>query len=119
MGVWGTELFDDDLALDIKADCEASIENGDDTGSVASSLRLSYLSDGDPFDDRPVVVMVLASLLLDRGIRAHPILVEALDIVRIQDGLERWRLEASPEDVEQRRRVYDHLLARLTEAGIA
>jgi len=38
MGRWGNSFFDDDLALDIKAEFDQAVENGGDPATVAAGL---------------------------------------------------------------------------------
>ena len=63
-------------------------------------------------DDAPILVLALASLLLDHGVRDHPILRQAGEVTAAGAGLERWR-EAGPAALAERQRIYDRLAARL------
>ena len=116
MGAWGAGIFDDDTALDVRGIFEESLAEGS-TPVRATELALEEFGEclEDP-DDGPVVVLAIASLLLERGVANHPIQAAAIDLLKSGEGLERWA-EAGPESLAERRAVYADLLGKLQSAG--
>src|SRR5262249_36312355 len=64
-------------------------------------------------DDGPIIVLALASLLLDEGVTAHPLLTQASEIIVGGAGLERWA-NAGAAAFAARRQVYERLRRRLS-----
>jgi Domain of unknown function (DUF4259) len=112
MGSWGTGLFEDDTALDARGAFEDARKAGLTPAQAAEQALKEMAEELDDEDDGPVVVLALGSLLLDHGVRDHPLLQQAREVIGGGAGLERWE-EAGPEALAERRAVYQILAERL------
>ena len=116
MSTWGADLFDEDVALDTRDMFREAVEAGLDPRRAAAQVLGDWGEAAEEPDDGPVIRLALAVLLLDAGVRAHPILDEAREVLRAGAGLERWA-EGGEAVLKERRAVYDQLAARLDAAG--
>jgi hypothetical protein len=114
MGTWGTGIFDDDLALDLRGEFEDLTAGGSTPGQAADRILRDYEDDLEDMDEGPVILVALASLLLDAGVTDHPLYERARTALESGAGLERWE-EAGEKDLAGRKAVYESLLARLPD----
>ena len=114
MGTWGTGLYQDDLALDMKdyylylsgKECSSSNE------SIGRVLREAFSEViGDP-DDEPVYWLVLADLQLKTGCIDEDVKQRALAYIRDGTDLQRWS-ECSEKTIEKRKQVLETLEKKL------
>jgi hypothetical protein len=112
MGTRGAGLFEDDIAVEIREAFQAEIDDGLSPMKAAGRVLEEWAEAADDEDDGPVIHLALASLLLDLGVRQHPVLEEARAILEQEAGLERWQ-EAGETSLAGRREVYQQLLARM------
>jgi hypothetical protein len=112
LGTWGSGIFEDDLALDVRDAFEGAVERGQGPEGAAEEVLHEFEDSANDMDEGPVVFLALASLLLDNGVHDHPIISKAREIIASRAGLERWE-EAGEADLLERRHVYEQLRARL------
>jgi hypothetical protein len=112
VGTWGTGLFDDDVAADARSSFEEAIRSGQSPDRAAALVLEELEEEAKDPDDAPVLTLALASLLLDSGVRDHPLFDAAREIIESGEGLERWE-EAGEAALAQRRAVYGQLAERL------
>ena len=66
MGAWGTGLFDDDLANDMRDLRDDTIAQGSSATEASAAIRDNFEQDcAEDYDDAPVFWLVLASLQQD------------------------------------------------------
>lgn len=112
MGTWGTGIFDDDVALDVRGSFEDALAEGLDIGEATQRVRVEYKDQLDDMDDGPVICLALAALQLEHGALQEEVRREALATIGQERGFGRW--EETDEDTRaQRRRVLDELATRL------
>lgn len=117
MGAHGTELFDDDVAMDVQAIFEEALENGMSVGAATEQVLDEYEEYLEDTDDGPIVWLALAALQLERDALQPRVRREALAAIESEEDMERW--EESGEDLHaERRRVLDELKARLEAAPV-
>jgi hypothetical protein len=90
MGSWGSGIFDDDLALDIRAAFEREIESGADVPTATHKVLQQFASAAKDSDDSPVVYLALAALQLELGALQPEIRTKALHIIRTGKGWIGW-----------------------------
>jgi hypothetical protein len=114
LGAWGTALFSDDVACDVRDAYKDLITDGTDDAEATRQV-LSQWSDtltDDP-DDAVVVWLALAVTQSRLG-RLEPGVAErALQIIDAGGDLERWA-EEGPNKVAQRQSALDKARAQLT-----
>jgi len=108
VGAWGYQIFEDDVALDVRGDFEEAIASGASPERATRLILQKYGEQLDDEDDRPVIYLALASLELERGRVTDPIRTEALKIIDRGEGLARWE-EAGEEALVERKKVLQAL----------
>lgn len=112
MGTWGSGLFEDDLAIDIRSSFASAVESGTMPGSAAQIVLREYNESISDSDEAPVVYLSLASLLLDSGVCEHAAISRAARIIEDRVGLDRWR-EVGGTALAEREAVYQDLRSRI------
>lgn len=113
MGTWGTGVFDDDVALDLRDIFEDALARGSTPVQAADAALREMGEDAmEDSDDGPVIVFALTSVLLDRGLTRHPLFERARQMLDSGEGLERWE-EAEETNLRARREECAKLSARL------
>lgn len=112
MGAWGTGVFEDDVAADVRGEWEDAIESGssvpDATAALIDGLGADFIPDQD---DGPVFWIALAALQLEAAEITPEVAARAVEA--IPANLSRWREEATEEDVSARERVLSELQHRI------
>jgi Domain of unknown function (DUF4259) len=112
VGAWGTGIFEDDVAADIRGEWEEAVGSGssaaDATAAMIEGLGADFIPDED---DGPVFWIALAALRLEAGQVAPDVAARAVE--SIPANLARWRGEATDEDFEAREQVLRELEQRL------
>jgi hypothetical protein len=112
MGAWGTGIFDDDLAADMRLEWSHSVAAGGSPADATAALIDGLGTDvrDDP-DDGPVFWIALAALQVEAGALDEGVASQARD--SFPPNLARWRNESTPEDAAERERVLGELNERL------
>jgi len=96
MGAWGTGLYQDDTACDVKESIKDRLIYGDEEGKRYTKEELieSILEEYEDYmqldDDRAIVILVLADILWKNGMLTDNLKMEALKIIENKTDLERW-----------------------------
>ncbi len=118
MGAHGVEIFDDDVAMDVRATFEEALERGASVRTATRRVLDEYEEYFDDMDDGPIVWLALAAVQLEHGALQPRVRREALAVIATGDTLARW--EDAGEDVAaERRQVLATLKARLEAAPTA
>lgn len=113
MGAWGTGLYSDDFALDVKSDLLDAINSGKSYREAFEELKETYVDntyEGDP--DIPVFWLVCADILWKKGRLDDDIKQTALAYIDDSTDVERWNLE-SPALGKKRKAVLEKLKLKL------
>ena len=114
MGAWGYEIFEDDVACDVKDEFEELCESG--LSPLESTLRLlseyDYLLDEKEDDEYPIFYLVIASLQLQHSCLQEDVRNETLFIIENEIGLDVWK-EAGLDEYEGRKKVLSRLKVQL------
>jgi hypothetical protein len=112
MGAWGTGIFEDDVAADVRGAWEDAVASGwsvsDATATLIDGLGADFISDDD---DGPVFWIALAALQLEAAEVTPDVAAQAVEA--IPANLSRWREESTEEDFAARERVLGELEQRL------
>jgi hypothetical protein len=110
MGTWGTALFSDDTACDVRDDYIEILGDGL-TGSEATERLLAQWSDSlKDQDEAPVFWLALAATQWRYGRLESRVRQEAINVIDKGTDLARWK--SSP-DYRKRRAVLEKLRAKL------
>ena len=113
MGAWGTGLYSDDFALDVKSEFLDAINSGKPYREAFEELKKTYVDNtynDDP--DIPVFWFVCADILWKKGRLDEDIKQTALAYIESNSDVERWNLESSALG-KKRKTVLEKLKAKL------
>ncbi len=113
MGTWGTGIFEDDTALDIKGTFEDSLADGLSVDAATQRVLVEYSEAFEDYDEASVSWLALASTQLEHEVLQPEIRDKALAVIEDNSDLRRWEESASAEDLGQRGQVLEDLKARL------
>lgn len=112
MGVWGTGIMDDDLALDIKAEFEDAVNEGLGVPQATARILEAFLDVSQDEDEGPILYLALAQLQLEKNHLLPEVKNQALQIIKNGIGLERWE-EAGNTTLKERKAELNALRDRL------
>ena len=112
MGTWGTGIFQDDVALDIKDSYTERVRKGEDGERVTADLIAEYQSEFDEPDTKAVFWLALADTQWKLGRLEPEVKERALQCIRDGSELERWK-SATAADYRARKRALSALEERL------
>lgn len=111
MGTWGTKLYEDDLAEDIKYQYEELIKEGKKSKEVVDDMYTIYKEEMEDTDEKTVFWIVLADILCRNKNLTDFVKEKALK--GIDENLKIWKKEANKEDYEERKKELERLRKRL------
>jgi len=116
MGTWGVGLFDNDLAADMRGDWEEALADRRSYDEAMKLLIDKYADDcADDEEDGPVFWFAIATLELDARGEVNDYSRDCA-LAAMDADLQRWRLEGSPEDSQDREQILTALAERLNRA---
>lgn len=115
MGSWGTGIFDDDLAVDVRSDFEELVEeDGLDIAVATRKILRKYQIELEDEDSAPIIYLALAALQLEYDEVLPEIRERVLEIIEEDQGLSLW--EEEDEDLLlERKEVLNELKAELLD----
>lgn len=115
MGAWGTGIFDDDLAMDVREDFEELVdEEGLDIAIATKNILKKYRDELEDEDNEAVIYLALAALQLEYDEVLPDIRDRALEIIEEGQGLNLW--DDDDEDLlAERREVLEELKSDLLD----
>jgi hypothetical protein len=90
MGTWGTGLFSDDLAADLRGDYRDLIGDGLPGPEATSRLIAEYASELRDLDSAPVFWLALAATQVRCGRLEDRVRDRAIEVIDAGDDLRRW-----------------------------
>lgn len=112
MGVWGTGIFDDDLAMDIQGEFEEALDEGLNVKEATQRILEDFEDVLEDEDEGPLVYLVLAALQLEQGELQPEIRQKVLKIIESGQGLPRWE-EAGKEELAERKQMLEEFKVKL------
>lgn len=112
MGTWGVSIFDDDLAMDIKAEFDDAIQNGLTVMEATGQVLVAFEDELEDEDEGPIIYLVLAVLQVALGDVQKDIRQKALEIIECEHGLDRWK-DAGETELSERVRELNKLKGML------
>lgn len=114
MGAWGTGLFSDDVACDIRAEFRALCGQGCTVPKATRQILEHWREAVEDEEDGPVIWLALGSLQWDRGALQPLVKKKALRIIDRGEDLKRWEADGDTRNLRQREKVLQKLRAKLT-----
>ncbi|WP_102401612.1 DUF4259 domain-containing protein [Haloimpatiens massiliensis] len=68
MGTWDMQVFEDDLAMDIKDSFEELIEEGETVETAIENILEEFEDCLEDFDDGVTTILALATIAIERGV---------------------------------------------------
>ena len=115
LGTWGSGIFDDDVALDVRGLFEEKIGEGASVEDATQAVLQEFDSALEHMDDDPVIHLAIAALQLEQGRLLAATRQEALRVIDEGRNLARWE-EAGLESLDERKRVLSGFKASLLSA---
>ena len=112
MGVWGTAIFQDDTASDIREEYKDHLGNGLAGPEATKRILAEYKSSLDDPHEAPVVWIALAAVQWKHGRLEPDTLTQALHAIASGSDLARW--ESNARDLAKRRVVLEKLRVQIT-----
>ena len=103
MGTWGTRIYEDDTALDLRADFLDGVHSGEGVGALETRLLDEYTENDAP-EIKDVALLALACAELESGTLSDKIKAAALEVITSGRQYEHWKQEASAADAGRRKR---------------
>ena len=107
MGTWGTDIFSDDLASDVRDDYLQLLEDGLPDDQITNQLLCEFADAVIDSEDGPVFWLALSATQLEFGRLEDRVKQKALQIIEEETDLQRW--DEFPEDRLKRRQVLHKL----------
>lgn len=111
MGTWGTAIFSDDTASDIKNDFIDKIAIGKSPASATEEIIAEYNDTVMDDNESSVFWLALSATQWTLGRLQEKVKQRALDIINGGQDLKRW--EEDPKQLVQRKKVLEKLKAQL------
>lgn len=112
MGVWGTAIFSDDTACDIRDEYSALLISGISDEEAEEALLKGYESLNGTWDE-PVVWLALAFCEWKKGRLSERVKKRAIEIIDSGEDLQHWKESSSAKECRQREKELQKLKTRL------
>ncbi len=104
MGTWGTRLYDDDVALDVKETYQMKLEEGKNKEQALNEILTEFDWAMDDEIDSEIFWIALADTLLTSNNLSYWIRNKALDEIKKGKSLAIWKEQATKQEYEARNR---------------
>ncbi|URZ04119.1 DUF4259 domain-containing protein [Clostridium felsineum] len=88
MGTFGSEIFEDDLALDIKYSFEEMLNSEVEINELIDNVMLEFEDSFEDFDEAMTAVLALATLVVENGFKSQKLKNELDKVVEESEYLE-------------------------------
>lgn len=113
MGAWGTAVFSDDFALDIKGDYYAMLMAGQTDGQAEGNIIEKYYNECKGTEDEPIFWFALALSQLKKGRLSEYVKNKAILFIDNGKDLERWNTPNNEKNYKKRIKELEKLKERL------
>ena len=115
MGTWGTALYSNDTASDVRDLCKEiyPLVSSEDAQNIIFEEYAELLETDTIDNEYASFWYALADQQWQRGILSETVRSKAIELLTIHAGIENWTESASKRDLEKRIRVLDTLLEKL------
>ena len=110
MGTWGTAIYSDDLAADLRADLRDLVGDGLSIDEAVQRLSTEYSSSLEDRDEAPVFWLAVANTAWNLGQPHEHASREALRVIEAGEDLRRWN---DAKDRRKRARVLEKIAENL------
>ena len=112
MGTWGTKLYENDLALDLKEEYIEKLKKGIENKEALEQIKQEYKEEIEDNDEETVFWMVLADTMWNLGKMTDEVKNKALQ--SIEKDLKKWKQESeNSKDIVKREKELEKLKNKL------
>lgn len=111
MGTWGTKLYEDDIAIDVKEEYTEKLKNGLKNEEALEQIIDEYKSTIEDSDEAPVFWLALADTMWKLGRLTEKVKKEAKKNIKL--NLKNWKQEVSKEEYKKRETELQKLMEKL------
>ena len=112
MGIWGTKLYENDLALDLKEEYIEKLKSGIENKEALEQIKQEYKEEIEDNDEETVFWMVLADTMWNLGKMTDEVKNKALQ--SIKKDLKKWEQESeNSKDIVKREKELEKLKNKL------
>ena len=108
MGTWGTQIFDDDIALDVRGAFRELLAKNKDITTIEQAIEKEFIIDGDT-DGNDTVLLALCCAELETGTLTETTSSKTLEVIESGRNYEFWRHETSLPDANARKQELDQI----------
>jgi len=103
MGTWGTRIYEDDIALDLRGDFLERHHDGETVETIEAAIKEEYIEDDVP-EVTDVVLLALACVELETATLTKETKQAALEVIESGRQYKHWQDETSPAEAGRRKR---------------
>ena len=111
MGTWGTAIFSDDFASDLRQEFRELLAETQDVAEVVRKLEIAHEHSLKDFDEKPIFWLSLAATAWKLGRLDENLKQRAMEIIEDGSDLRRW--DCDPQLKKKRARVLEKLAEQL------
>lgn len=111
MGAWGTKLYEDDLALDVKEEYTEKLKNGLKNEDALGQILEEYKSSIEDSDEAPIFWLALADTMWKLGRLTERVKKEAIKNIKL--NLRYWKQATNTKEYESRQKELEKLKEKL------
>lgn len=116
MGTWGTGIFDDDVAVDVRGEYEEARETGLSPEAAARQVLETWGDQLDDMDDGPIVWIALAATQLEEGAILDDVRRNAIAAIDAGADMPRWLDSATEAHIAEHQATLADLRAQFVAA---
>ncbi|MDD2376321.1 MAG: hypothetical protein PHD15_02345 [Clostridia bacterium] len=113
MGAWGVKIYQDDVALDVKEKYIDLLKRGKSNKSATDKIIKENEDIIKDEEDAPVFWFSLANIQWDYGILLPQVKEKAIEYIKSETNLEKWKEEVTEKDYIKRKKVLEELESKL------
>jgi hypothetical protein len=119
MGAWGTAIFSDDFALDVKGEYQTLLAFGTPEDKAFNLTKKYFFNEGiEGTEDEPVFWLAIASIQQRYGILSAEVKEAAIHYIDGGSAMQIWEESASQKDIKKRKQVLDNLKKLLIDSPL-
>lgn len=115
MGAWGSGIFEDDVACDVRIQFRHAIEDGKSPSAARTAVLKTWKRALKDPDDGPTIWLALAATQLQCKCLEKQVRDKAVAILKSGGDIERWRETGDAKLIRSRKAVLARLGARLAK----
>lgn len=113
MGAWGTSIFSDDFACDVRDEYRSLLESGASDAKAFKDVVAEFREDSKDYDDGPIFWLALAATQWKLGRLDDKVKTKALKLIESGIALKRWLERSEGKSATARQTVLEKLATQI------